>query len=160
MGGELIRSDLSTDETRGFTLIELLVVIAVVSVLAVGAVLTAARDRSNGDNDAATFRMTYNSLRAMAVHSQRPQALFVTARGHRKAQRHAGEWQLSDHAISWRTRVVFSPIGHQTEYGVPQLIFLPNGQTSAFSVTFSGDSKAHAIRCAGNGWAEMQCAPG
>lgn len=160
MGSELIRPVIPADDTRGFTLIELLVVIAVMSVLAVGAVLAAGRSSSNGESDAAAFQKTYGTLRALAVHSQQTRGLLVTAQNHRTAQRLAGDWEVSDHPRAWRALVVFTSVGPQPRRGEPQLVFLPNGQTSAFSVTFSGGGQAQAIRCSGDGWAEMQCAPG
>lgn len=170
MDSELIRPVVPADDTRpkdtrlkttgGFTLIELLVVIAVMSVLAVGAVLAAGRGGNTGESDAATFHKTYATLRALAVHSQQRQGLMVTPREHRRAQRIAGDWQVSGQPRSWRARVLFTSIGQQPGYEEPQLVFLPNGQTSAFSIIFSGGGQGRRIRCFTDGWAELQCAPG
>lgn len=140
----------------GFTLIELLVVVAVLAVLAVGASLAATRG-ARGTGDAAQFAQSYAAARALAVQGQDRRGLRITPRGHRVARRVDGAWTDTGREARWRGRVAFAPSGPVLDGEAPEIVFLPNGRTSAFSIRFGGSP---GVRCSSDGWKGLSCSEG
>lgn len=138
----------------GFTLIELLVSIAVVAVLAVGASLAATR-RGEGESDAQRFAQGYAMARQMAVQGQDRRGITVTARGSRGARWRDGAWQDTGRETRWRGPVVFAPGPGGTPSGQPEIVFLSNGRSSAFSIRFGGGV---GTTCTSDGWTGLTCA--
>lgn len=153
----------------GVSLIELLVVVAMLSVLAVGVTLPLRQSANSTQADARLFQSVYARTRAQAVHSGALRGLKVDGRGLRLMQREADgqaqapRWQLSDQPIRWQGRAVFRATGPQGG-GVtagqsgprPDILFLPNGQTSAFDLRFT--TPRHVpVSCSSDGWSEVSC---
>lgn len=154
MGPELT-SRASAD--AGFSLIELLVVIVVLSVLAVGAVLATGRGTSQtgGAADMARFHDQFTTMQALAIQGRETRGLVVQGKGLRTARPGPEGWKVSETIQLWRGRVAFRGTGEQYEPGAPDIRFLPNGRTSAFSIGF-----ATGGRCESNGWSGLTCDAG
>ncbi|KMK64004.1 prepilin-type N-terminal cleavage/methylation domain-containing protein [Puniceibacterium sp. IMCC21224] len=158
--GHRIEPDTAGNGTipRGFTLIELLVAVAVLAVLAVGASLAATR-RGAGEDDADRFARLYAATRQQAVLAQGWRGIALDSGGSRTAQRLRGIWQITERAEPWRGRMVFQPEGPPLAGNAPGIVALPNGQTSAFSVSFSPRGE-RTVRCHTDGWEALQCTGG
>ncbi len=143
-------------DTAGFTLIELLVAVAVLAVLAVGASLVASRG-SAGSSDAQRFAADYASLRQLAVEGQQRRGLSLTPRGSRVARWTAQGWEETGREMRWRGRVAFAATGPVLPADHPEIVFLPDGRTNAFSIRFGGGA---AVTCRSDGWTGLICADG
>lgn len=139
---------------RGFTLIELLVVVAIISVLTVGATLTVGRSGGSETSDLTLFQKTHDRLRGMAISGQQIRGLRVEARGMFTAHYSATGWIESATRINWAGRVAVDvPFRHQSKApGAPQLTYLPNGESTPFSIQFQ-----NGTRCVNDGWAPLTC---
>lgn len=141
----------------GFSLVELLVVMAILSVLTAGAALLATRRVEPEAGDLAVFRDTHDRLREIAVHGGRAQGLFLDARGWRTAEQRDGFWQQEGLRLRWRqpVRIITrTPAGG----AVPQILFLPDGRTSAFELLFGNGRDVQ--RCRSDGWSGISCSAG
>jgi len=157
MGSGITPQKLNTepDLQAGVTLIELVVVVAVMATLAVGASLSAGRSTSNAQSDLLTFRDVYSQARALAVHGAEQRGLVISALGYRVALWRNGDWQLSERLQPWRGAVTYlTEGGRRARSGQPNLIFLANGQTSAFSIQLG------RARCNSDGWTGLICNAG
>lgn len=138
----------------GFSLIELLVVIAIVSILAVGASLAVGRQGDTGD--LARFREVWELQRSLAIEGRGMRGMRLGPKGlqvmiWRMAE--AGPvWQAQGGPRAWRGRVVVSS-ARPVPSGEPDIVFLPNGRSSAFSVRFDADNAG----CDTDGWADLTC---
>lgn len=148
----------SFSKEAGFTLIELLVSIAVLAVLALGATLALPRSSPPVDSDLALFQRQFELMRQLAITSQSSRGLVITAEGLRLAQIHSPQqgqstattshqdWRISPRPQRWRGRVQF--VAQQTQAGTrraqgrPDIQFLADGRSSAFSIHFSQGSGA------------------
>ncbi len=144
----------ATAPDDGFSLIELVVVIAVMAVLSVGAVLaTGARP---GPGDAQRFQLAFEQARDLAVLSGRTRGLAVTPAGLQRALPDQGGWQTVGQVQRWRSRPTLTvPDRLDTRSRAPQLIFLPDGRSSAFALVFRGGA-----RCESDGWTGLICTSG
>lgn len=140
----------------GFTLIELLVAVAVLAVLAVGASLAATRG-TGGADDAQRFAQSYASARQLAVQGQERRGLAITPRGSRSTRYAEETWQDTAPEIRWRGRVAFAPQGARQPATLPEIVFLPNGRTSAFTIRFGGTG---GQVCTSDGWTGLTCEAG
>jgi prepilin-type N-terminal cleavage/methylation domain-containing protein len=143
------------DLQAGVTLIELVVVVAVMATLAVGASLTAGRSTTGAQSDLSAFRDAYSQARALAVHGGEQRALVISAQGHRVALWHDGDWQVSGRLQRWRSSVSYlQEGGRRAGPDQPNLRFLANGQTSAFSIQLG------RTQCHSDGWTGLICNAG
>lgn len=138
----------------GVTLIELVVVVAVMASLGLGVVLTVGRGETRGDSDLIAFQTAYDQGRSLAIHGQIRRGLLLRATGRRLATWRAGGWQLSQQLQPWRGPVSYQVEGPQAQRDTPNIVFLPNGRTSAFSIQFD------QITCRSDGWTGLICAAG
>ena len=153
MGTKLI-SDTRT--SAGFSLIELLVVIAILAVLSVGAVLSTGRGGdAQGRADMARFQDSFATLRALAIQGREMRGLTVQGKGMRRARAGHDGWIFAETILSWGERIAFSRQNEAFEPGSPDIRFLPNGRTSAFSIDFAAGG-----RCESDGWAGLTCDAG
>lgn len=135
----------------GFTLIELLVSVAILSVLATAAVLALGGGPDRSARDLALFRSQYGSARALAIASGQSRGLVLTPQGLRLARRETAGWEISERLQPWQGQVALSA-RHPAAAGVPDIILLANGSSSAFSIAFGG-----AARCRSDGWEALAC---
>lgn len=139
----------------GFSLIELLVVIAILSVLALGVVFTVGRSGESGDLQ--RFRSAYELQRDLAIEGRAMRGLRIGPRDMQVMVWRAGAgqdptgWQVAGDKARWRGRVAFSA-SKLMPLGVPEIVFLPDGQGSGFSVQFD-----NGRRCESDGWSGLTC---
>jgi hypothetical protein len=89
------------------------------------------------------------------VHGGVKRGLVLTPEGRRQALWRDGGWQISERLQPWRGRVSYlAGDGEQLRPGRPNLIFLPNGQTSAFRIQLGGR------QCRSDGWTGLACGAG
>lgn len=140
--------------THGFSLIELLVVVAIIAVLSVGVTLTVGRSDKVPTKDMALFQKLHERQRSLAITGQHIRALKVLPRGVYSARYQPDGWFLSDTLISWSGRALLStrPSAQRIGPDDPQILFLPTGQVTAFSIAFSEGG-----RCETNGWGALKC---
>ncbi|MBD3664937.1 prepilin-type N-terminal cleavage/methylation domain-containing protein [Sulfitobacter sp. TSTF-M16] len=142
------------------TLIELLVVTTVLSVLAVGASLTAIRNITPApDADMAWFRTQFDTQRNLAIQGRATRGLRITAQGLGFARRTATGWQINAPTRAWAGKVTIANVEPRLVAGslaVPDLIMLATGQSSAFDVVFT-DGAASTRRCRSDGWTGLTC---
>jgi prepilin-type N-terminal cleavage/methylation domain-containing protein len=145
---------IAPDSTRGFTLIELLVVIAILSVLSVGATLAMGRFGGAGPTDRTLFTKTHERLRGLAVAGQQVRGLRFDPRGMFTASYGIEGWDISETRISWAGRVAVDVPGaaRNTGLDVPQVVYLPTGRSSAYSIRFQDGSS-----CETDGWGPLTC---
>jgi len=143
----------TTDRTLGFTLIELLVAVAILSVLSVGATLAVGRGASEEQTDQARFQQQFERLRQLAVTGQQVRGLKVDARGMFSASYGSSGWKIAEARQRWAGKVILSvlPSAITGSTSDPQILFLPSGQTTAFSISFG------QARCETDGWEGMTC---
>ncbi|MDU8925812.1 prepilin-type N-terminal cleavage/methylation domain-containing protein [Alisedimentitalea sp. MJ-SS2] len=139
----------------GFSLIELLVVIAILAVLALGVVFTVGRDSKSSDLEA--FRSAFVLQRDLAIEGREMRGLRIGPRVMQvmvwrpgDGQEPAG-WQGAGDGLRWRGRVGFST-AQIPPMGAPEIVFLPDGQGSGFSVQFDDGA-----RCESDGWTGLSC---
>lgn len=140
------------DLDTGVTLIELVVVLAVLVSLVLGVTLTRGAVRPRSDSDLMGFRSAYDQARSLAVHGQRRRGLLLNAEGWRLAWAGAEGWRVSDRLQPWRGRVSYHIDGPRAAPETPDILFLPTGQTSGFSIQFD------QITCGSDGWTGLLCA--
>ncbi len=138
----------------GVTLIELVVVVAVMATLVLGVTLSAGRGGGGSEGDLMRFRTAYDQARSLAVHGELRRGIVLSARGRRIAWWQADGWQVSDQLQPWRGRVSYQINGPSAAQEGPDILFLPNGQTSAFSIQFD------SISCRSDGWTGLICEAG
>lgn len=145
---------------RGVSLIELLVVLAILSVLAIGVGLTLTPRQ--GSADAAAFRQAHERSRDLALHGEMRRGLRLTATGLWLMEpQPAGPggttgtslWQQGAQLRDWQAPVGFRVTAPARGNGQPNLLYLPNGQSSAFEISF----RDPPLRCFTNGWEPLQC---
>lgn len=140
----------------GFTLVELLVVIAILSVLSVGAVLVAGRRDTAAGADAAAFRLAHDRVRGLAIAGQGIRGILVGTDGRRLAERQGTDWRFGGPELPWRGRVRLLSV--ERERGRPasrQIVFYPDGRTSAFRLVFEGGGER--VDCQSDGWTGLRC---
>ncbi len=140
--------------SAGFTLIELLVAIAVLATLAVGASLVATRS-AGGGSEAARFERNYLASRQLAVGGQQMRGIAITPRDFQPMRYGADGWQALGRAIRWQDRVSLAPRGGPQPVGWPEIVFLPDGRSSAFSIRFGAGRSS--IACESDGWTGLTC---
>lgn len=156
MGPELNACTGRTSCTDGFSLIELMVVIAILATLSVGAVIAATPRSAGARSDVAQFQQAFERSRDMAVLGARKRGLFITAKGVQEAAYANASWVAKGRVTRWgRAAILTLSPGSQPRGDAPQLIFLPDGQTSAFVLVFRGGG-----RCESDGWTGLKCAAG
>jgi len=141
------------NRSQGFTLIELLVTVAILSVLSVGATLTVGRGSSKEQTDQARFQQQFDRLRQLAITGQQVRGLKVEARGMFLANYGPSGWEIAETRQRWAGKVILSVPPSAITGGTsdPQILFLPSGQTTPFSVSFG------QVRCETDGWEGMAC---
>lgn len=142
---------------QGFTLIELLVVITLLSIVSVSSALLVTT-RGGGPNgpgsDATSFRTTHDQMRSLAIHGQVLRGIYITPTGRRMAEQRDGAWRMTGPTLRWRGQTRLGDASRSAQD--PQIIFYPNGETTAFTVQFtSGNVKT---QCHSDGWTGLQCA--
>lgn len=157
MGRELSPADAARPQEAGFTLIELMVVVAIVATLALGVALSAGRVGQGGEGDLARFRSGFALNRALAIEGREMRGLNLGPKGMQvmvwRLAAEGGGWQPLGAPLPWRGRVAFAarrPGGGDA----PDLVFLPNGRSTGFSIRFDGDDSG---RCESDGWAGLTC---
>ena len=143
----------------GITLVELLVVMSVLAVLAVGTGLAVGRPPGPGENDAARFEEGFNRQRAMAIAGGERLGLRLNAKGMQTLRLGPAGWVETGRLRRWHGRAVMLPPAAGSPVSppdTPELVFLPDGRTTAVSVGFSGGS-ARAWRCESDGWTGLTC---
>ena len=136
----------------GFTLVEMLVATAILSVLALGAMLSVSG--RTGPTDAARLERLFETQAALAVAERSRRGLYLTPTGAQVARWRDGRWERAGRAIRWtrRASVLRRDPGPP---GAPQLVFLGNGRASAVSVRFED-----AGICQSDGWTGLICSEG
>lgn len=151
MDGEI---DPGGKRAAGFSLIELLVVIAVLAVLAVGVTLSVGRRGEQGDM--AWFHEAWRTQAALAIEGRDMRGLRIGPTGLQVVARRMGgagpEWQDMGKPRAWSGRVALATV-RAVPSGEPEIVFLPSGQSSAFSLGFSGGGG----RCESDGWTGLTC---
>jgi len=142
---------------QGFSLVELLVVIAVLAILSVGATLVVSRGGSTSESasDMTRFKTHYTTLRALAIQGRETHGLSVQGAGMRQVRLGEGGWVQAGSMQLWRGKVSISRQAEAHEPGGPDIRFLANGRTSAFSISFGTGS-----RCQSDGWTGLTCEAG
>jgi prepilin-type N-terminal cleavage/methylation domain-containing protein len=155
MGGKL--NTISPKDT-GFSLIELLVVISVLAVLSAGVTITATRRGSDVANpDFTWFQRNYEIMNAFAIEGRQSKGLILDAKGAQVARKTLIGWELVGDEHRWINRVtILRDTTASLDPNQPDIVFLANGQTNVFSVTFSS-AKAPASMCQSDGWTGLIC---
>lgn len=143
---------------RGVTLLELLLVVAVLSVLLVGLGLSTGRGANPMQNDRTRFEEQFNIARMLAVQGGLRHGVMIEADGLRHADFGTDGWRISDTLLRWRGRIAHRVVQGGGGLGEPTLVFLPNGQTTAFIISFE-DGRG-ITQCSSDGWAGLVCQGG
>jgi prepilin-type N-terminal cleavage/methylation domain-containing protein len=138
--------------SAGFSLIELLIAVAVLSVLAVGATLGgfAAGRATLSDADALTRAAVQAQQRALLERA--PQALILGAETLTVARSGGNGWQPEAEVTRWQQKAEAAVTGPDLPV---TLVFLPDGRTTPFAVTFQDGYRR--ILCSSDGWEAPQC---
>lgn len=140
--------------TDGFTLIEMLVAISVLSVLSVGAVLALRGDaaQQGGQRAAERFRSGFEATRRLAVAGQERRGIALDPRGWRPVRETAAGWIAEGPLLAWQRRPSWRVEGPAPVRGAPEILLLPNGAGSVFSLTYPGGPQ-----CSSDGWTGLVC---
>lgn len=136
-------------DQAGFSLLELMVVIAIVSVLSIGAVLTASGKR--GPSDLMRFQTQFETQRALAISGRDRRGLNIDTKGIQQTLWRKGAWTTTGAVLRWRRRAVFSG-SDTTAYTDPEVTFAADGRTPSFSIAF-----ADGASCVSDGWTGITC---
>jgi len=121
----------------GVTLIELLVVVAIMSVLATGVTITALRPSPKAaSSDHAWFERSFNTNRTLAIQGRTSRGLNVQPNGLVPVHMGKDGWVASQ--------------------GQPDIVFLSNGQTNPFDISFTS-GQLQTLRCRSDGWTGLIC---
>ena len=143
---------LISSRSAGFTLIELLVAVAVMAVITLGAVLAAGRGQGTQAPDMALFTERFETARALAVEGRRTGGLAIRPDDSQLFWQVGGEWVEKSDPVPWRGRVSFNrPVATAGQIR-PDILFLSNGQSTAFTISFAGGE------CENDGWTGLRCA--
>lgn len=156
---------------HGVTLIEVLIAVAVLSVLAVGASLSVRSGSASGPDggpngggraaqDQQMFLDHLEDSRRLAVLSRQQLGLSIRPAGLARLERSPAGWrQVAQLGWHGRSEVrVQGRSGAEAFGGVPDIVILPDGQITGFSVGFYGPNGLWG-RCTGAGLAEVRCDP-
>ena len=92
-----------------------------------------------------------NKIANLAVLERQIRGLFLEPAGSRQALKQDGSWSDPGRLQRWSGRVSHLVEGTRPGPDVPDILFLPNGQTSAFVITFG------ARQCRSDGWTGLRC---
>ncbi|MDU8912176.1 prepilin-type N-terminal cleavage/methylation domain-containing protein [Aestuariicoccus sp. MJ-SS9] len=135
--------------SAGFTLIEVLIATAILAVLSAGAMLALRPAPGAGASDMARFQTAYASQRALAIAGRDRRGLRLGARQMQVTLWRDGGWAAPGPAIGFEGPVQIDRGGAD---GAPQVVFQPDGRSTAFAVIFAGGG-----RCATDGWTGLTC---
>lgn len=141
--------------TRGFSLIELVVATAVLAVLTAGVTISAVS--RPGAGDAAVFAARWDMAQAAARLSRVRRGLDISSQAltpmawHPATATTPARWQEAGRPRRWRRPVRFDTRGVVAQ-GQPEVVILPDGRSTAFSVAFRGGG-----RCESDGWTGLRC---
>lgn len=142
----------------GMTLIELLVVVAVLAVLSVGVTLTVGTsDRDSIARDETRFIDSWKLQADFARNSRTPHGLAFDGVAMQPMRLGSRGWQAVGSSVEWDGRVVLATDRQTSFSNAPDLVLLPSGQSTAFSVTFSDGPSDIPRQCRGGGWEAVTC---
>ncbi|MBY6092511.1 GspH/FimT family pseudopilin [Maritimibacter alkaliphilus] len=151
-------------------MIELLVVVTIMAVLASGVSLVSARGTSTAQADVARFQRLFTQARDRALITGQTQGLYLTGNGLKWAGSVPGSagrnWQPVGRGQTWQGTVRFAPRETPVSSaggGLPDILFLSTGQSSAFEATFLEDNwrgDRAVFLCRGDGHGLPRCAAG
>lgn len=146
----------------GFTLIELVIVVTVLSILtvSVGLSMSFGRPERRASDDAHRLQDSFTRLQQGAIYSRVRRGLMISNRGWKVAQFDpaSGIWNTEGYVQRWLGAASFRvlerafPLGPG---GAPDVVFLPDGHSTAFEITLSyGES---FTLCKNDGWTGLIC---
>lgn len=143
----------------GFSLIELLVVVAVLAVVAVGASLSAGR--TGGDqSDMQRFSQQFELVRALAIQGRQMRGIRLNAQGFALTTYQSDGWTELGQQRRWQGNVTLQisprPGGTLTSLNDPNIIVLPNGAVTAFSIRFRSGRNGSTL-CTHDGTTGLSC---
>ena len=141
----------------GFSLLEVMVSVAVLAVLAVGAGLVTGGGVSATERDADRFERAHQQTYALAIMGREARGLLVTPNGLALAHWRDASWQGGATLYDWRGQGSFAASAGLARSGDPEIVFYPDGRSTAFSMIFSGGGAVW--RCASDGWSAVSCVP-
>ena len=146
----------------GFSLLEMLVVVTVLAILtvSVGLSMSFGRSKQQASDAANQLQTTLAQLRNTAIYSGVAQGLVISQQGWRVARfvPESRGWDMSAREIRWQVGVAFQPTSPDFSFGVPpvpEVVFLPDGQSSPFEITFSALGRYQT--CRSDGWSGLTC---
>lgn len=146
-----------TARDAGFSLLELMVSVAVLAVLAVGVGLASGSAVSPAARDAERFRRAHDQNWALAILGREQRGLSVSPKALALTRRGEDGWDTGSRLYDWRGPAQFSAAGPLPDLGTPDIVFQPDGSSTAFALVFSSRRGA-AWRCASDGWSKLTCA--
>jgi prepilin-type N-terminal cleavage/methylation domain-containing protein len=146
--------------TQGFSLLELLVVITVLAILtiSIGYSSSLGDPKSASGDDASRFASVFSELQSGAILSQSRKGLDVSQKGwlvyHFDPVQ--ANWDNDGRPVKWKGEASLLLKNRKSAPYDPDIIIMPDGRHSAFSVTFvySGVSQL----CSSDGWMGVTCA--